>query len=371
MALAAVGVKTQIWNNEIKSVLLLLGFPLLLVGMTLAFFCALAYFDPGYTMTAPEMHRGVYVGQKTIQVAPPDWMERGLEQFSIYWPIPIGVAAVWFLFAGLFHQQLIEDSTGSRPVTRQQEPRLYNLLENLCISRGLPIPRLSIMETEALNAFASGISRKSYNVSVTRGLLNTLNDEELEAVLAHELTHIMNHDVRLLIIAVIFVGMISFFCEMIVRSFRHVRFSGGGGRKKGGGVAIIMLIALVILAIGYGLSIVIRFALSRQREYLADLGAVELTRNPNSMIAALKKIDGNSEIKRAPDEVRQMFIDNNAAFLGIFATHPSIEKRIKTLVLAGGQAADESQPTLIPREASPWSVSKPFSRQRIVNDNRW
>jgi len=161
-------------------------------------------------------------------------------------------------------------------------------------------------------------------------------------VIAHELTHIRNRDVRLLIIAVIFVGIFSFFGEMVFRNmFRTgVRIGGHSSNRKGdsrgGGALILIAIALIVLA--YALAMVIRFSLSQKREYLADAGAVDLTKSPDGMISALKKISGRSAID-APGEVRQMMLDNTANFSGIFATHPSIEKRIAALEeYAGGQS---------------------------------
>ena len=147
--------------------------------------------------------------------------------------------ALWILIAYKFHQSLIDMVTGGREVTRQEEPRLYNLLENLCISRGIPMPKLKIMENPALNAFASGMNEKQYAVTVTTGLLDALDDAEIEAVLGHELTHIRNGDVRMLVIAVIIAGVISFFAEMFFRMFFYSRgswgrSSGDSDRGKGG-----------------------------------------------------------------------------------------------------------------------------------------
>jgi heat shock protein HtpX len=244
------------------------------------------------------------------------------------------------------HQALIDASTGARSLARTDDPRTYNLLENLCISRGLSMPALRVIETPALNAFASGLHQGQYSITVTRGLLEALNDEELEAVLAHELTHIRNSDVRLLVIAVIFVGIFSFIGELAYRGITNVRWSGGGSGNRrssssssGGGALIAIVVALALIAVAYALAIVIRFALSRRREYLADAGAVELTKNPDAMIAALRKIAGNAAMPAAPAEVREMMIENAHAGIGeIFATHPPIEKRIAALVeFAGGR----------------------------------
>jgi heat shock protein HtpX len=263
------------------------------------------------------------------------------------WPFALAGAILWFGIAYAFYQNIIDAATGAKKVERIAEPKLYNLLENLCISRGITMPALRIMETDALNAFATGLHKGQYSITVTRGLIGTLNDEELEAVLAHELTHIRNADVRLLVIAVIFVGIFSFVGEMTFRSLRFggmrgsSRRSSGGSRDSGGGAAIAIIVALVMIGVAYALAIVIRFALSRRREYLADAGAVELTKNPDAMITALQKISGNAVVASAPSEVREMFIENpHSDFASIFATHPPIAKRIEALAkFAGGRVA--------------------------------
>ena len=144
--------------------------------------------------------------------------------------------ALWILIAYKFHQSMIDAVTGGREVTRQEQPRLYNLLENLCISRGITMPKLKVMEDDALNAFATGLNEKQYSITVTSGLLDRLDDAELEAVLGHELTHIRNGDVRMLVIAVIIAGVISFFAELVFRlmfqgGFRWRSGSSGGDRK--------------------------------------------------------------------------------------------------------------------------------------------
>jgi heat shock protein HtpX len=234
---------------------------------------------------------------------------------------------------------MIDALTGGHEVTRKEEPRLYNLLENLCISRGIPMPKLKIMDSTALNAFASGLNQKQYSVTVTSGLINRLNDAELEAVLAHELTHIRNGDVRMMVIAVIIAGCISFFAEIIFRIMfqGRIRVSGGDGDRKGGaGLAI--LLAVVLIAVAWFLSLVIRFALSRSREFLADAGAVELTKNPDAMIMALRKIEGRGELEGVTSSVMEMCVDNpRSGFADLFASHPSIDRRVEALVkMAGG-----------------------------------
>src|SRR6218665_2272334 len=270
MSLQSAGLAPHIMNNQIKAVLLLAGFSLLLGAVVGAFFGAMGY------MTAPPDLRGY---DAAVHAAGDGILRHGYIAFII--------AAVWFVIAWFFHSSMISAAAGAQPVTRQQMPKIYNMLENLCISRGIPMPQFEIIDSPALNAFASGINDKTYKIVLTRGIIESLQDDELEGVIAHELAHILNRDVRLLIISVIFVGMISFFAEMAFRMMIH------GGRPayysrssssndRGGGLAV-LLVAAVILGIGYLFAIVIRFAISRKREYLADAGAVELTRNPDAM----------------------------------------------------------------------------------------
>lgn len=345
--MAAYGLQTHIWNNNGKSVLLMLGFPVLLLLLTYALFLLFAGLS------------GVTVKGADDMTAPFIWAADALAQA---WPFAIAGAILWFGIAYAFYQGIIDAATGAHKVERMAEPRLYNLFENLCISRGIRTPALRIMETEGLNAFATGLHEGQYSVTVTRGLMNTLSDEELEAVLAHELTHIRNKDVRLLVIAVVFVGIFSFVGEIAFRGLWH---TGGGirtrrsSRDSGGGAIIAIVAALAMIAIAYALAIVIRFALSRRREYLADAGAVELTKNPDAMISALQKISGNSAVD-APSEVREMFIENpRSDFAGMFATHPPIAKRIEALAkFAGGRVEPVAQKNAGavdgPRPQGPW-----------------
>ncbi|WP_428408260.1 M48 family metallopeptidase [Hyphococcus sp.] len=319
--MGAFGLQTHIWNNNLKSVVLLAGFPVLLL--------LLMY--------------GLSVGYVGL-VEPIDSVGEGMvlafDHMKRLWPFALLGAGLWFVIAFFSYQSMIEASVGARSLTRKEAPELYNLLENLCVSRGLTMPQLNIIESDALNAFASGLTEKSYKVTVTRGLIETLDRDELEAVLAHELTHIMNRDVRLLIIAVIFVGVFSFFGELVFRNMFRSGIRVGGhtrsrnGDSRGGGVLILIAIAMIVIA--YLLALVIRFSLSQKREYLADAGAAELTRNPDAMISALRKISGNSRID-APNDVQQMMVENTQPFAGVFATHPPIDKRIAALVkFAGG-----------------------------------
>jgi heat shock protein HtpX len=273
-----------------------------------------------------------------------------LSQFVLLLPWATLATGAWVFIGYRFHQGMIDRSTGAKDVTRDEEPRLYNLLENLCISRGIPMPKLQIIETDVMNAYASGMNEKQYRIAVTRGLVDALDDQEMEAVLGHELTHIRNGDVRLMVVAVIIAGVITFVGEMVFRllfdnggrGIRSTTWRGGGGsgKNKGGGL-IAILIAAAIIAVAWFLSLVIRFALSRSREYLADAGSVELTKNPDAMISALRKIEGKSEMPSVPSGIMEMCIENKRNTVAdLFSTHPSVQRRVDKLVaFAGGQDA--------------------------------
>ncbi len=283
---------------------------------------------------------------------------------------------IWIAIAYQFHQSMIDAVVGAQAVTRQEEPRLYNLLENLCISRGITMPTLRIADDDALNAFATGMNEKQYSITVTRGLIEALDDQELEAVLGHELTHIRNGDVRMMVIAMVIAGVIAFFGEMIFRLFFQNAFYGGGRRsgssEKKGGAGVAIVIAIIIIVVVWILSVVIRFALSRQREFLADSGSVELTKNPDAMISALRKIEGRGELHAANSAVMEMCVDNpREGFADIFATHPSVDARVKALVkFAGGHdpgplalppPGEEQNEEVInePPQEGPWAPETP------------
>jgi heat shock protein HtpX len=317
----AFGLYTHIQANRLRSVLLLAGFVVLLHA--LMFSVALLY----------ESALGGHLQ---------DIVARALDDLRRGWPIATAAAGLWFLIAFFFHQLMIDAATGAAAVTRDEAPRLYNLLENLCISRGVPTPSLEIIEDPALNAYASGIREGHYSIAVTRGLLENLNDAEIEAVLAHELTHIRNRDVQLLVIAVIFAGIFAFAADLTFRNWnfpfgfspRRASSRDDGERRDGKGAALAIVIALAIIALSWGVSVLIRFAISRSREYLADAGSVELTKNPDAMISALRKIEAHAAMPDMPSRMSAFFIENPSASgaTGWLATHPSVEDRVVALV---------------------------------------
>jgi heat shock protein HtpX len=342
----AFGLYTQIRQNRVYSVLLLLGFVVLLQALVFAFaiFGAVGY------------------GGSLEMI-----LRHAAHSFAYLWPFAMAGAAVWFLIAFVFQQQLIDMSTGAEDVTREAAPKLYNTLENLCISRGLPMPGLRIIETDGLNAFASGLRESNYSVAVTRGLMDRLTDAELEAVLGHELTHIRNRDTQLMVVALVFAGIFSFIGQLIFNnwgfpiSFGRSSDSDDSDRRSsgGGGAIFAIIIALVTILVSWGLSVLIRLALSRRREFLADAGSVELTKNPDAMISALRKISVAPQVPQASAHMSALFIESPAfrPENSLFSTHPSIAARIDALVrYAGGHDVPPSVAVVpdTPLRDTPW-----------------
>src|ERR1700712_3353232 len=207
--MAAYGLYTHIASNKFRSMLLLAGLFLLIYVLVYA---------------------GALIAEVMIDSDQPAnyYLMAASRDLVKAFPYTTVAAALWIVIAYFFHQNMIDAVTGGEDVTRKQQPRLYNLLENLCISRGIPMPKLKVMESDARNAFASGLNRRQYAVTVTTGLLKTLNDQEIEAVLGHELTHIRNGDVQLMVIAVIIAGVVGFFGELFFRMFTNLSWNSSG-----------------------------------------------------------------------------------------------------------------------------------------------
>src|SRR6201993_3783171 len=207
--MAAYGLYTHIASNKFRSMLLLAGLFLLIYVLVYAgALVAEVMIDSGRTADY--------------------YLTRASRDLVSAFPWATIAAVAWIVIAYFFHQKMIDAVTGGESVTRQQQPQLYNLLENLCISRGIPMPKLKVMDSPALNAFATGLNPRQYAVTVTTGLLKALNDQEMEAVLGHELTHIRNGDVQLMVVAVIIAGVVGFFGELFFRMFTNLSWSSGG-----------------------------------------------------------------------------------------------------------------------------------------------
>jgi len=294
-------------------------FPCLVVLLTFLFCVLLVFF------TNAEGSKNVWETSITM-----------LWQFA---PIVLGGVAIWFLIAYFANTAIIQSATGARSLQRKENKRVYNLVENLCMSQGMSMPKINIIEDDSLNAYASGINNRTYTVALSRGIINHLDDDELEGVIAHELSHIRNRDVRLLIVSIVFVGIFAMLSQIALRALRFAPRSNRNSGKGGGGVIVMILIALAVAAIGYFFSSLMRFAISRNREYMADAGAAQMTHSPQALASALRKISKRPDIEAVTrDDVAQLFIEHPrkkekllAGIAGIFATHPPIEKRITIL----------------------------------------
>lgn len=354
----AYGLYGHIQANRVRSVLLLAGFVVLLQVLQFSLYLLMG---------------GILGGGLSLdEIIVAAW-----RRFQGSWYLSLVLAGLWFAIAYAIHGALIQAATKARGVERREAPELYNALENLCVSRGIPMPKLQIIDSPALNAYAAGLHQGNYTIAVTRGLIDTLEPDELEAVLAHELTHIINKDTQMMVIAIIFAGIFAFFADLFIRPWdfpygvypqsrsttrpggwdqryeeeddrQSGRRSGRGGGDGGAGALIAIIIAIAIILITWGVSMMLRFALSRSREYLADAGAVELTKRPEAMIGALRKISANP-ILDVPSRVEAFFIETPVAErrAGILSTHPSIDERIDAIVrFAGGDPGAIEGPPL-------------------------
>jgi heat shock protein HtpX len=325
-----VGIHTQQVRNNTKSLLLLILFPCIILGMVYAFlsFVNVQEVPDGYQSSHMEF----------------DAMATN-EAFLMALPWVVGIVGIWFLISYFANTSMVRHATGARPLERRENPRVYNIVENLTMTCGMPMPKINVIDDPQLNAFASGIDEKSYTVTVTTGICNRLNDDELAGVIGHELTHIRNRDTRLLIVSIIFVGIMSTVLSLTIRMLWNTFVYGGGRRssrnsKNGGSVIVVMLVALVLAAVGYFFTLLTRFAISRKREYMADAGGAELCGNPLALASALRKISNDPGLGQVDrEDVAQLFIVRPQAFKSefsnmmgkLFSTHPSIESRIAYL----------------------------------------
>ena len=322
-----VGIHTQQASNNMKSLLLLLLFPCILLGVVYVFLVIvnmLGISDPAYGETSEV--NWAYVNYEMMHVLP--WV--------------VGIVGLWFLIAYFMNTSMVRRATGARPLERRENPRVYNIVENLTMACGMPMPKVNVIDDPMLNAFASGIDDKSYTVTVTTGICDRLNDEELAGVIGHELTHIRNRDTRLLIISIIFVGIMSTIMSLSVRLMWNNMIFGTRRRdeKNSCGGILLLFVVIILSAIGYFFTLLTRFAISRKREYMADAGGAELCGNPLALASALRKISahpGLGQVQR--EDVAQLFIIHpkglKSSLAGmidsLFSTHPSTESRIAYL----------------------------------------
>ncbi len=332
-----VGMYTQIRRNNMLTIMLLLMFPVIILGMIWVFLALVNYFGNGVYDQYGNIVR--HLDTATVNYYFVN---------AIPWVI-IGVG-VWFAIAYFSNTAMVRAATGARPVTRKENPRIYNIVENLCIACNMDMPKINIVDDPQLNAFASGIDKKSYTVTLTTGIINYLNDDELAGVIGHELTHIRNHDTRLLITSIIFVGIVSTIMSIVVQMMYNAFWFGGMSHRssdneednRGNGLSMIavFIIAALCCAVAYLFTLLTRFAISRKREYMADAGGAELCGNPLALASALRKISGDPGLENVKrDDIAQLFIIHpqhfapglTSFFSSLFSTHPDTRKRIEIL----------------------------------------
>ncbi len=253
-----------------------------------------------------------------------------------------GASVIWSGISLAFGTNMVLHMADAKPIEKSDAPQLFNVVEEMAIAAGVPMPQVMVMEVDALNAFATGTSASNSAIVVTRGLLQTLNREELQGVIGHEMGHIANLDTRYMTIVSVTVGLIALVASMILRAMQWGSYSSGSSRSdrksSGGGAAILIIILLVVAVLAPLAAKAVQMAVSRQREYLADATSVQFTRNPEGLISALQKLEAaaGKPFPGVSDATQHLFIVNpvramTAKTSALMATHPDIESRIARL----------------------------------------
>ena len=269
-----------------------------------------------------------------------------ISSFGVVAAGALAIASIgWSGLSLAFGSRMVNAMSEAREITKDDAPQLFNVVEEMSIAAGVPMPKVRIMETDALNAFATGTSTSNASIAVTRGLLNQLNRDELQGVVAHEMAHIANLDTRYMTVVVVTVGLIALIADITLRSMAWGRFGGSrssSSDRRGGGNAILIIVLLVVAIVAPLAARAVQMAVSRQREYLADATSVQFTRNPNGLIAALTKLTAAAApfpgVSRA---TQHLFIVNpiqtfTARSSALMATHPDTADRIARLRNLGG-----------------------------------
>jgi heat shock protein HtpX len=248
------------------------------------------------------------------------------------------VSVGWSAISLAFGDKMVLAMANAKQIDKADAPQLYNVVEEMAIAAGVPMPKVMVLETDALNAFATGSKPGNGTIAVTRGLLNSLSRDELQGVVAHEMSHLANLDTRYMVVVGVTVGLIALVCDMLLRSLAWGRGNrSSSSDKKGGGAAILIILLIVVAILAPIAAKFVQMAVSRQREYLADATSVQFTRNPNGLISALGKLAEKAEpfpgVSRA---TQHLFIVNpvqtfTAKSSALLATHPDIADRIARL----------------------------------------
>ena len=247
----------------------------------------------------------------------------------------LAIAIVMAFFSYYSGDSMVLRMSGAKLIEHGDDPELYNVVEEMAIASAVPLPPVYLIEDTAMNAFATGRDPEHAALAITRGLRETLTRDELQAVIAHEMSHVRHYDIRLAMLLATLVGLVVLVCDSLPRTLRRAGRRSRG--RRGGGAMLILAIALAIIAPFFAKFI--QLAASRQREYMADAGAVELTRNPEAMILALKRLGGDKEVLEVANRATaHMYIVQpikkwEARAKGMFATHPSIDDRVRRIEL--------------------------------------
>jgi len=328
-------------QNKRRTWLLVLLFPITFALLGLLFVFGIAYVAESNSAPSEDAAHYAYVddtnyGDMPLARAASDTAMVGMVVLPGLWLI----AMLWIVIAYFSGDQMLLRGAGAIEIYRKDQPEIYRLVENLCIAQGLPVPRIYIIDDESLNAFATGRDPQHASIALTKGIVKRLERPELEGVIAHELSHVKNRDIRLMLITVAGISFFTFLSEIC---FRLAYSSGRRSRhsKNDGGATLILLAAgIFFLIYGYLIAPLIRLAVSRTREYQADASAALMTRNPGALARALEKIsvDPRVESLDAHASMAAMCIANPLSKTGFFAwlsglwaTHPSTEKRIAKL----------------------------------------
>ena len=304
-------------ENQRKTALLLISFPVFLI---LIFWVVLTIF---FTNTKSRSD--------------------GWDMTLQYFPIVMFGVIVWGVLSFYMQKDIMFWLSGAKAIARKDNPEVYNIVENLCISKWLPMPKIAIMNEPWMNAFATWWKQEDSRIAFTSWLLENLNKREIEAVAGHELTHLINKDSLLMYVAYVFVWIVSLAGQYLLRSQLYGSSSSDDNQKKWMGLAIFWI---AFLALGYLFYPLIRLAISRKREYMADLWSVELTRDNQAMISALRKISTDSYVSKANDSISSFFIAD-PKILGIdkvkekMRSHVVVKRKTKTSIWDSHPSIDD------------------------------
>ena len=257
-------------------------------------------------------------------------------------PVAIVFALAYSLGGYFFGDSVVLAVSGAHPADERQQAYLVNTVEGLALAAGIPKPKLYVIDDPSPNAFATGRDPAHASLAVTSGLLSIMNRTQLEGVLSHEMSHIRNFDTRFMTVVIVLVGLVAILANIISRMFFFGSMRNDGERDRGGGGGILMLFGIVLIILGPILAQLVRLAISRQREFLADASGAQLSRNPDGLASALEKLKGASPMRNANSATAPLFISDPlggkeskkslAQSIGnLFSTHPPLEERIKAL----------------------------------------